>query len=72
MTTATMFSCSAAPSPISTLRQASNPGHRARPTGSEFIAQNLMELPEDQAEEVMKPSTAEQDEDVQHVFHCLA
>lgn len=42
-------------------------------TGSEFIAQNLMELPEDQAEAVMKlVDKLEQDEDVQHVFHSLA
>lgn len=41
-------------------------------TGSEFIAQNLMELPDDQAEAVMKlVDKLEQDEDVQHVFHCL-
>jgi YebC/PmpR family DNA-binding regulatory protein len=42
-------------------------------TGSEFIAQNLMELPDDQAEEVMKlVDKLEQDEDVQNVFHSLA
>lgn len=41
-------------------------------TGSEFIAQNLMELPDDQAEAVMKlVDKLEQDEDVQHVFHAL-
>lgn len=39
---------------------------------SEYVAQNLMELPEDKATEVLKLVDAlEQDEDVQHVFHNL-
>ena len=42
-------------------------------TTSEYIAQNLIELPEDKATEVLKLVDAlEQDEDVQHVFHNLA
>ena len=42
-------------------------------TGMEYIAANLMELPDDQAEEVMKLiDVLEQDDDVQHVFHNLA
>lgn len=40
--------------------------------GSEYIAQTLIELPEDQATEVLKLVDAlEQDEDVQQVFHNL-
>jgi YebC/PmpR family DNA-binding regulatory protein len=40
---------------------------------SEYIAQTPMELPEDQATEVLKMIDAlEQDEDVQRVFHNLA
>jgi YebC/PmpR family DNA-binding regulatory protein len=40
---------------------------------SAYIAQNLLELPEDKAAEVLKLVDAlEQDEDVQHVFHNLA
>ena len=40
---------------------------------SEYIAQSLIELPEDQATEVLKMVDAlEQDEDVQRVFHNLA
>jgi YebC/PmpR family DNA-binding regulatory protein len=40
---------------------------------SEYIAQNLIELPEDKATEVLKlVDDLEQDEDVQRVFHNLA
>jgi YebC/PmpR family DNA-binding regulatory protein len=40
---------------------------------SEYIAQNHIELPEDQATEVLKlVDTLEQDDDVQRVFHNLA
>jgi YebC/PmpR family DNA-binding regulatory protein len=40
---------------------------------SEYIAQNLLELPEEKATEVLKLVDAlEQDEDVQRVFHNLA
>lgn len=40
---------------------------------SEYIAQNLLELPEDKATEVLKlVDDLEQDEDVQRVFHNLA
>ena len=40
---------------------------------SEYIAQNLIELPEDKATEVLKLVDAmEQDDDVQRVFHNLA
>ncbi|HYO51891.1 YebC/PmpR family DNA-binding transcriptional regulator [Archangium sp.] len=40
---------------------------------SEYIAQNLIELPEDKANEVLEIVDAlEQDEDVQRVFHNLA
>jgi YebC/PmpR family DNA-binding regulatory protein len=40
---------------------------------SEYIAQNLIELPEDKAKEVLELMDAlEQDEDVQRVFHNLA
>ena len=40
--------------------------------GSEYIAQTLIELPEEQATEVLKLVDAlEQDEDVQQVFHNL-
>jgi YebC/PmpR family DNA-binding regulatory protein len=40
---------------------------------SEYIAQNLTELPEDKAKEVLELVDAlEQDEDVQRVFHNLA
>jgi YebC/PmpR family DNA-binding regulatory protein len=40
---------------------------------SEYIAQNLIELPEDKAKEVLELVDAlEQDEDVQRVFHNLA
>ncbi len=40
---------------------------------SEYIPQNLVELPEDQAKEVLELVDAlEQDEDVQRVFHNLA
>ncbi len=40
---------------------------------SEYVAQNLVELPEDKATEVLKMIDAlEQDEDVQRVFHNLA
>jgi transcriptional/translational regulatory protein YebC/TACO1 len=39
---------------------------------SEFVAQNLVELPEDKATEVLKLVDAlEQDDDVQRVFHNL-
>lgn len=39
---------------------------------TEYIAQNLIELPEDKANEVLELVDAlEQDEDVQHVFHNL-
>ena len=39
---------------------------------SEYIAQNLIELPEDKAKEVLELVDAlEQDEDVQRVFHTL-
>jgi transcriptional/translational regulatory protein YebC/TACO1 len=39
---------------------------------SEYVAQNLLQLPEDQATEVLKLVDAlEQDEDVQRVFHNL-
>jgi YebC/PmpR family DNA-binding regulatory protein len=39
---------------------------------SEYVAQTPVELPEDQANEVLKMVDAlEQDEDVQHVFHAL-
>ncbi len=42
-------------------------------TGMEYVALNLMELPDEQAEEVMKlVDVLEQDDDVQHVFHNLA
>ena len=42
-------------------------------TGSEFIAQNLMELGDAEADEVMAlVDKLEQDDDVQNVFHCLA
>jgi YebC/PmpR family DNA-binding regulatory protein len=42
-------------------------------TGTEFIAQNLIQLPDDQADEVMElVDKLEQDEDVQNVFHNLA
>ncbi len=41
-------------------------------TGAEWIPQNLIELPDDQAEEVLALVDAvEQDDDVQHVFHNL-
>ncbi len=41
--------------------------------GSEYIAQTPVELPEDQAKAVLEMVDAlEQDDDVQHVFHCLA
>ena len=43
--------------------------------GSEhaYVPQTMVELPEDQANEVLKLVDAlEQDEDVQHVFHNLA
>lgn len=40
---------------------------------SEYIAQNLVELPEEKANDVLKMVDAlEQDDDVQHVFHNLA
>ncbi len=40
---------------------------------SEYVAQNMTELPEDQAKEVLELVDAmEQDEDVQKVFHNLA
>ncbi len=40
---------------------------------SEYVAQTPVELPEDQATEVLKMVDAlEQDDDVQHVFHALA
>jgi YebC/PmpR family DNA-binding regulatory protein len=40
---------------------------------SEYVPATLVELPEDQATEVLKMVDAlEQDEDVQHVFHTLA
>lgn len=40
---------------------------------SEYVAKNLLELPEDQATEVLKLVDAlEQDDDVQRVFHNLA
>jgi YebC/PmpR family DNA-binding regulatory protein len=40
---------------------------------SEYVAQNLVELPEDKATDVLKlVDMLEQDEDVQHVFHNLA
>ena len=39
---------------------------------SEYVAQNLLELPEDKATEVLELVDAlEQDEDVQRVFHNL-
>lgn len=39
---------------------------------SEYVAQNLVELPEDKANDVLKLVDAlEQDDDVQHVFHNL-
>ncbi len=39
----------------------------------EYVAQNPVQLPEEQAHEVLKLVDAlEQDEDVQHVFHTLA
>jgi len=42
-------------------------------SGSEFIPQTTVELPEDQATEVMKlVDLLEQDDDVQQVFHNLA
>ena len=42
-------------------------------TGMEYVAMNLMELSDEQAEEVMKlVDVLEQDDDVQHVFHNLA
>jgi transcriptional/translational regulatory protein YebC/TACO1 len=41
-------------------------------TESEYVAENLLELPEDKATDVLKLVDAlEQDEDVQHVFHNL-
>lgn len=41
-------------------------------TGAEWIPQNLIELPDEQAEEVLALVDAvEQDDDVQHVFHNL-
>ena len=41
-------------------------------SSSEYIAENFVELPNDQATEVLKLVDAiEQDEDVQHVFHNL-
>jgi len=40
---------------------------------SEYVAQTPIELPEDQATEVLKMVDAlEQDDDVQRVFHALA
>lgn len=40
---------------------------------SEYVAQNLVELPEEKANEVLELVDAlEQDDDVQHVFHNLA
>ncbi len=40
---------------------------------SEYVAQTPIELPEDQAQEVLKMIDAlEQDDDVQHVYHALA
>jgi YebC/PmpR family DNA-binding regulatory protein len=42
-------------------------------SGSEYIAQTPVELPEEQAKEVLEMIDAlEQDDDVQHVFHNLA
>ena len=44
-----------------------------RSSGSEYIALNPVELPEDKAKEVLEMVDAlEQDDDVQHVFHALA
>lgn len=40
---------------------------------AEYVAENLIELPEDKATEVLKlVDSLEQDEDVRHVFHNLA
>jgi YebC/PmpR family DNA-binding regulatory protein len=42
-------------------------------SGSEYVAQNPVDLPADQAKEVLEMIDAlEQDDDVQHVFHGLA
>ena len=42
-------------------------------TGAEYVAENLLELPEDKATEVLKlVDDLEQDDDVQRVFHNLA
>jgi YebC/PmpR family DNA-binding regulatory protein len=42
-------------------------------TGAEYVAQTPVELPEEQANEVLKMvDSLEQDDDVQHVFHALA
>ena len=44
-----------------------------RPPVAFDVAQNLIELPEDKANEILEIVDAlEQDEDVQHVFHNLA
>ena len=48
-------------------------GIEPRSTGSEYIALTFVELPEEQANEVLAlVDRLEQDEDVQHVFHNLA
>jgi YebC/PmpR family DNA-binding regulatory protein len=47
-------------------------GVKVLSSGSEFIPQNLIELPESKAEQVLKLiDKMEQDEDVQNVFHNL-
>lgn len=48
-------------------------GLTVQSAASEYVAQNLVELPEDKATEVLKLiDKMEQDDDVQHVFHNLA
>lgn len=54
--------------------QAAIEAHKITPLGSasEYIPENFVELPNDQATEVLKLVDAlEQDDDVQHVFHNL-
>jgi transcriptional/translational regulatory protein YebC/TACO1 len=47
-------------------------GIQATSTGHEYVAQNLTELPEDKANEVMElVATLESDDDVQNVYTNL-
>ncbi|MCA9583474.1 MAG: YebC/PmpR family DNA-binding transcriptional regulator, partial [Myxococcales bacterium] len=48
-------------------------GIEVKSSGVEYIPNNVVELPDDQAEAVLKLiDKLEQDDDVQHVFHNLA